>query len=227
MKPEIKNESAQLEKIKKAYDSPTWWYDIRGFFILKLAYQDSLFKQIRFFAENTSGNHLEVAIGTGTLAQIIYYYDRYILRKKEWIGYGFDYSDAMLDGAIQKFKGIYFKIILADVCHLPFENKSFDTINLANAIHCFPDVATALKELTRVLSDEGRLYINVILNSKENNLFGKIARSLMVWGMKKGILFKPYEPDEISELIIRAGLQIFQVNRNGNSLNIIAGVSKN
>ena len=55
------------EKVAQAYSSPPWWYDIRGFFILKLTYRSSLFAQIAFFEKNLRDKHLEVVIGTGTI----------------------------------------------------------------------------------------------------------------------------------------------------------------
>ena len=124
-----------LLKIKKAYASPTWWYDIRGYFILKLSYQDSLLRQIRFFSQNVHGRHLEAAIGTGTLAKMVYLYTVYLQGKPKWQGLGFDYSEEMLAGARQKFRKIDFKLTFADVAHLTEPSGSYDRINVANAIH--------------------------------------------------------------------------------------------
>ena len=212
----------KLSKIKKAYDSPTWWYDIRGFFILKLAYQDSLISQIRFFGRNTHGHHLEAAIGTGTLTQMIYWYNVYIQRKPKWKGFGFDYSEEMLEGSKQKFKGTGFETILADVGQLPFKENEFDTINVANALHCFPDVSLALSELHRVLKIGGSIFINVILYPNILSFRGRIAQRLMAWGMRKGILYRPYYEEEVIKELIGRGFKISYQQKSGNRLNIIA-----
>ncbi|MBN8537772.1 MAG: methyltransferase domain-containing protein [Deltaproteobacteria bacterium] len=217
----------KLKKIRKAYDSPPWWYDIRGFFILKLSYNDSLIQQIRFFGQNTGGSHLEAAIGTGTLAKMIYLYNVYIQRKPKWHGYGFDYSDEMLEGSRQKFKDTGFEMVLADVGKLPFENGQFSTINVANALHCFPELDQAIKELYRVLSRDGSLYVNVILYPNEKTFFGHIAKRISDWGMKKGILYRPYYQDEIIDAFKNQNFTIVSAQRSGNSLNLILDKQRN
>lgn len=215
-------ENEKLEKVKKAYNSFTWWYDIRGFFILKLAYRDTLMRQIQFFSQNTSGYHLEAAIGTGTLTQMVYLYSVYILRKNKWTGYGFDYSDEMLNGAKKRFKTKEFKIINADVGNLQFQNNEFDTINVANSLHCFPELDLALKELFRVLKPRGHIYINVILHPLGNGVRARVARRVNEWGIRKGILHKPYYQNEIIDAFNKQGFRILSSDRAGNSLNLIA-----
>ncbi len=212
----------KLEKVKNAYNSFTWWYDLRGFFILKLAYRDTLMRQVRFFSENTEGHHLEAAIGTGTLTHMVYLYSVYILRKSRWTGFGFDYSDEMLSGAKKRFKMEDFKLINADVGNLQFKNDEFDTISVANSLHCFPDLDLALKELFRVLKPHGRIYINVILHPVGNGVLARIARRVNSWGMKKGILYKPYYQNEIMDAFNMCGFRIRFTERVGNSLNLIA-----
>ncbi len=69
IQPNKKAES--LEKIAKAYSSTAWWYDLRGFLILSLAYRSTLPAQVRFFSQNFGTKHLEAAIGTGTLFEYV------------------------------------------------------------------------------------------------------------------------------------------------------------
>ena len=59
------------DEIAAAYDSPPWWYDIRGFLILTFAYNSTLGRQLRFFGPNFGDEHLEVACGTGTLLELV------------------------------------------------------------------------------------------------------------------------------------------------------------
>lgn len=212
----------KLEKVKNAYNSFTWWYDLRGFFILKLAYQDTLMRQIKFFSQNTAGYHLEAAIGTGTLTQMVYLYSVYVLKKNKWTGYGFDYSDEMLSGARKRFKTHEFKLVNADVGNLQFPNNEFDTINVANSLHCFPELDLALKELFRVLKPQGHIYINVILHPIGNGIRARVARRVNDWGIRKGILFKPYYQSEIIDAFHKQGFKILSSQRAGNSLNLIA-----
>ncbi|MBK8574313.1 MAG: hypothetical protein IPN90_01080 [Elusimicrobia bacterium] len=90
-------------KIAKAYDSPSWWYDIRGFFILTFAYQSTLWAQIRLFAKNIRERHLEVAIGSGTLFGMILGFLRWKGRTLPSV-VGMDYAAPMLAGAHHRFK---------------------------------------------------------------------------------------------------------------------------
>ena len=155
--------SEKLLKIAKAYESPTWWYDIRGFLILTFSYNDFLWNQIRFFRKNLEGQHLEAAIGTGTLAKLTDLWNHYILGNPLMKGIGFDYSSDMLNGAKNKFARPNFSLQVEDASHLPYPNNSFDSINLANALHCIPEVDKAIKEMYRVLKPGCLFYTNVLI----------------------------------------------------------------
>lgn len=214
--------SEKLNKLSKAYASPTWWYDVRGFFILKLSYNDSLLKQVAFFAKNTHGHHMEAAVGTGTLTMMIDMYNRFIRRKGRMKGIGFDYSVDMLSGAKTKLQNSHFEIIWADAADLKFDEGTFDSINLANALHCLPELEKSLKEFYRVLKSGGTFYSNVLLFPDEKKFLGRIAHRICDWGMKKGILYTPYNKEDILQRMTEAGFKIQEASRSGNSLNIVA-----
>ncbi len=213
-----------LEKTKRAYNSPAWWYDVRGFFILKLSYQSGLFRQIRFFGNNMGPHHLEVAIGTGSLFALLLLY-RVLNRLPASKTSGFDLAPKMLEGARARV-GKKTELFLGDVCHLNLPDHSFDSINVANAFHCFPDPATALQELYRVLKPSGTLAMNVLLQPSGNRLRDRIARRINAWGIKKGILFKPYELETIFALIDRSKFRTIKITQKGNSLEFLLDSQK-
>jgi len=128
------------EAIAAAYRSEPWWYDVRGFFILTFAYNSTLTEQLRFFGPNFGKQHLEVACGTGTLLELIFYWRRW--KKLPTVQVvGVDYAEPMLAGARHRFAGKPdLEFLHADVAEMPFAADSFDTANVANAVHCFPDV---------------------------------------------------------------------------------------
>lgn len=211
-----------LEKIAQAYSSPPWWYDVRGFFILTFAYRSTLGAQIRLFGENMGPYHLEVAVGSGTLTDIV-------LRWRKWKGLppvrvaGIDYAESMLAGAIRRFaKRPGIELHLADVASLPFTDGSFDSANVANAVHCFPDVDAGLREVFRVLRPDGRLAANVLLHPRGPRLLRRIAAGINRWGMRKGILITPYEKDDIRARIAAAGFEVLLERVSGNTYNVIA-----
>jgi len=95
------------------------------------------------------------------------------------------------------------ELMQADVASLDLPDASFDTANVANAIHCFPDVDAGLRELHRVLKPGGTLATNVLLYPQGMQPFRWIAEKIDAWGMKKGILYTPYRRDDIRARIER------------------------
>ena len=203
------------------YESPSWWYDFRGFFILKLAYRGSLLSQVRFFSDNISPKHLEIAIGSGTLFSFILLW-RKLKRKSLGEVTAIDYADQMLRGARRRFrKKAHFKLLEANVHRLPFPDQSFSTINVANAMHCFTEIDQALSEMYRVLTPGGRVAVNVLTFPTGNSLPSRIAKRVNAWGSRKGILHRPYKPEEIKSLARRAGFQIHFESKSGNELRLM------
>ncbi len=117
MNNDIKKKSR--EEIAIAYKSEPWWYDLRGFFILTFAYRSTLWEQVRFFGDNIKENHLEVAIGSGSLFDIILKWRKWKKMPQTNI-IGIDYAEAMLQGAKKRFsKRKNIELKLADVAELP------------------------------------------------------------------------------------------------------------
>ncbi len=209
------------DNIARAYSSPPWWYDIRGLFILTFAYRSTLGRQVRLFGRNIGAHHLEVAIGSGSLLDII-------LRWRRWKGLpqvrivGFDYAKPMLVGARQRFadrRGM--TLLHADVSSLAFADASFDSANIANAMHCFPDLDGALTEVVRVLKPGGTLAANVLLYPRGPWLLRRIAGRINQWGMRKGILYTPYHHADIRDKLITSGLVMVAEEVCGNAYNVV------
>ena len=214
--------SKTRDEIAQAYRSEPWWYDVRGFFILTFAYNSTLFEQLRFFGPNFGARHLEVACGTGTLLELILRWRRW-KRLPEVQITGVDYAESMLAGARHRFRGqASMQFMHADAAAMPFATGSFDTVNVANAVHCFPDVRGALKDIHRVLAPQGTLAANVLLYPKRGWPLGPLANAINAWGQKKGILYTPYELEEIVEAVREAGFDIVTTHVSGNCANILA-----
>ncbi len=209
------------DEIAAAYKSEPWWYDVRGFFILTLAYNSTLPAQLRFLGRNFGARHIEVACGTGTLLELM-------LRWRRWHKLpaasivGVDYAESMLAGARHRFKGrenIEFRH--ADAAALPFPDGSFETANIANAVHCFPDVNGALRDVLRVLKPGGSLAANVLLYPRGVWPLRRMAQWINDWGIRKGILYTPYERDDIRERFLAAGFTITSEDVSGNCYNVL------
>ena len=209
------------DEIALAYSSTPWWYDVRGFFILTFAYNSTLGTQLRFFGSNFGSRHLEVACGTGTLLELILKWRSWKSLPKVRIT-GIDYADSMLQGAIHRFSGqpdIDFQH--ADAAALPFETNSFETANIANSIHCFPEVDGALKDIFRVLKPGGRLAANVLLYPRGPQPLRWIAERINNWGIRKGILYTPYRSDDIRLRLLNAGYHVLSEAFSGNCYNVL------
>lgn len=209
------------DEIAMAYSSQPWWYDIRGFFILTFAYNSTISAQLRFFGSHFGNNHIEIACGTGTLLELV-------LKWREWKRLptvniiGVDYAESMLAGARKRFMGnknISFRH--ADAAKLPFAEASFDTANIANAVHCFPEVELSLREVFRVLKPGGSMAANVLLYPQGIRPLRWIAERINNWGARKGILVTPYLKEDIRQRIIAAGFEIIREFEAGNTYNVV------
>ncbi|WP_119352615.1 class I SAM-dependent methyltransferase [Azohydromonas sediminis] len=210
------------DDIARAYRSEPWWYDVRGFFILTFAYNSTLPAQLAFFGPNFGPRHLEVACGTGTLLELFLKWRRWKkLPAVEIVGV--DYAESMLAGAIDRFRGQPGMTFLhADVAEMPLADASFDTANVANAVHCFPDVDAGLRGILRVLKPGGTMAANVLLYPRGAWPLRAIAGRINRWGMKKGILYTPYEQADIRRRIVEAGFEIVSERIAGNCYDVLA-----
>ncbi len=210
------------EEIALAYKSEPWWYDVRGFFILTFAYNSTLTEQLRFFGPNFGARHLEVACGTGTLLELIFHWRRW--KKLPGVQVvGVDYAEPMLAGARHRFAGKPgLEFLHGDVAEMPFDDASFDTANVANAVHCFPDVDGGLRGVLRVLKPGGTMAANVLLFPQGRWPLRPLAERINRWGMRKGILYTPYERDDIRRRILAAGFEIVTEAVSGNCYNVLA-----
>lgn len=212
----------ELDKIAKAYDSEPWWYDVRGLMILTLSYRSTLWDQLKLFANNVGENHLEVAIGSGTLFDMVLKWRR-LRGLPSGRVVGFDYADAMLVGAIRRFRDRSdISLSRGDVAEMPFDDERFDSVNVANAFHCFSRADTALSEIWRVLRPGGRLAMNVLLHPRGSRPAKSVAQRINAWGMQKGILHTSYDAEDIRRRILAAGFDIVSDRVSGNTYEVVA-----
>ena len=215
------NSTDQLKQVDEAYNAPSWWYDIRGFFILTLTYWDTIWHQCRFFSRNMAQKHLEVAIGSGSLLMLILVYRAMIGAEKVEI-YGFDYAKRMIAGAQRRFRfSKRVHAFHADAAALDFPDNAFDSANIANAFHSFPQPQACMKELFRVLKTGGTMAVNVLLYPTGHGVMSRLAQRINAWGMRKGILYTPYTEQEARAAMEEAGFHIVQSYVKGNALNVV------
>lgn len=206
---------------KTGYHVWPLWYDIRGFFILKLSYRSSLWRQVLFFSKHIRPQHLEVAVGTGSLFSMILFYSW--LRGLRWNQiHCIDLHPTMLSGAkLRLFWAPRVKWMVANVEQLPFAENSFDSIAVANSFHSFADPERSLLEMRRVLKPESHLALNVIVHPEGSSLRQRWASRIIVWGQSRGLLKRSYSPQELREMFRQAGFKIQHEASDGNSMEFL------
>ena len=108
---------------------------------------------------------LELATGTGLIA-------RHIVSEADHIE-ATDASPEMIAQARRDNPSRKLHFSVQDMFDLPYADKSFDVVIVSNALHIVPEPEKALREIRRVLRDDGVL-IAPTFTHLGNGLFGKI-----------------------------------------------------
>lgn len=216
------NLDEKLRKIDNAFSMPAWWYCIRGWLLVQFVYRSSIHRQIRFFARNISGRHLDVPIGEGTLLSLVLSW-RKICRKPQAQITAVDYSRNMVDRAAENFAGnTSVKVERGDVGHLPFDAGSFASVNVPNGFHCFPDPEGALKELHRVLAPGGTLASNILLHPRGPGFMRWLPAKVNARAIRNGDLNRTFDLDDVLQTVREHGFVILEKRIDGNTLYLVA-----
>ena len=146
-------------------------YDLFENIYNKSVYQ-STGESVAKYIKNTD-RVLECACGTGAISIFIAPVCKELLVT--------DYSVGMLKQAKKKLKNydnIEYKMV--DITDIEAEDNTFDVVVAGNVIHLLPDPQRAMRELTRVCKDGGRLVIPTYINGDEgtNKLAVKFLEKL-------------------------------------------------
>ena len=140
---------------------------------------------------------LEIATGPGLLAKHVAYAANKMIAT--------DYSEGMIAEARKGICPANLTFETADAAKLPFADKSFDVVLIANALHIMPEPERALMEIDRVLKDKGIL----IAPNFVNHNGGVVSR---VWsGILKiaGIGFEhQWEAEEYRRFLEKNGWKV-------------------
>lgn len=210
--------------VDEAYSDPAWWYNVRGFGILTFAYRDTLWRQVGFFEQYMSEeHHLEAAVGTGTLLG-------FVLRYRSMLGKrvlprnisAIDYAPRMVEGARKalRYKSVAIDIAVGDVVRLPYENDMFQSVAIANSIHCVDDPDAAIQELYRVAAPGGVVTASILLHPRGSGFQKKVAQGIIDWGARKGLVVSSFDRGDVVKKFLTVGFSIEEEDVKGNALNI-------
>ena len=113
---------------------------------------------------------LELATGTGLIAKNIVKSANHIEAT--------DASAEMITEAKRDNSSAKLHFSVQDMFCLPYADKSFDVVIVSNALHIVPQPEKALREIRRVLKDDGVLIAPTFTHS-ENSFFGKVRAFFM------------------------------------------------
>ena len=153
------------------WDKVSGVYDLFENIYNKSVYQ-STGESVAKYIKNTD-RVLECACGTGAISIFIAPVCKELIVS--------DYSVGMLKQAKKKLKNydnIEYKMV--DITDIEAEDNTFDVVVAGNVIHLLPDPQRAMRELTRVCKDGGRLVIPTYINGDEgtNKLAVKFLEKL-------------------------------------------------
>jgi len=196
-------------KIKKRYDRIAPVYDSLELFMEKGKMGDwrqNLWQKVSKKIDQSELNRSEIKLleaGVGSGKNIEYYLDDLEI-------YAIDFSPKMIKEAEKKAKKYNKEVNLLkmDIQDLDFEDNYFDFIVTSCVFCSVPDPVKGLKELKRVLKEDGRIIMLEHMRS-QNEFVGKMMDwfnwvSLYTWGANIN--------RKTIKNIERAGLKLVEVN---------------
>jgi len=145
---------------------------------------------------------LDIACGTGSLLAAMN-------NRRQIRGYGIDISERMIENAITRNPGMEFHVSGCE--NTPLLDCSMDVVTVCAAYHHFPDVTAFAKEATRVLKQNGLIYIaDVYAPSFIKALINPFVPLLFKDG---DIRF--YSPKEIIRNFAQSGFEKLDVRTSG------------
>ena len=232
MKP-YNNKESKKDQVKRMFNTIAPSYDLLNH-ILSFGI-DHIWRRrvINRVCKQSASDILDVATGTGDMA--------ISLSKRNKFSHivGYDLSDGMLEVARAKIDaaGLASNISLkqGEAEHMPFSESSFDVVTVAFGVRNFHDLEGGVREMTRVLKSDGKLYI-LEFSTPKNKIFRTIycLYSHKVLPFIGGLISKDrkayqYLPESVDEfpsvetfleLMGRVGL------KNNKSISLMGGIAQ-
>jgi ubiquinone/menaquinone biosynthesis C-methylase UbiE len=120
-------------------------------------------------------------------------YGSYKLSKQDYQVIGIDLSKQMVEKANERMSGENPHFVQGDLAKLPFQAEAFDAVMAINSLEWTQTPLTALKEIHRVLKDNGNACIGILgptampRKNSYKRLYGEdvICNTMMPWELKE------------------------------------------
>jgi ubiquinone/menaquinone biosynthesis C-methylase UbiE len=182
----------QTEKLLKEYTALASTYDQRWSAYLNASLRMTLGKVMNLPADGV----LDVACGTGLLLKSLA--ERSKLPKLV----GVDRVPAMLEVARRRL-GQQAIFLECEAAQLPFDNVEFQLVTSTNALHYFPDIDAALREIRRVISPNGNL---VITDWCRDYFWMRVLNRILPWTQHAHV--HTFSSNELKQRLSHAGFSI-------------------
>jgi SAM-dependent methyltransferase len=124
-----------------------------------------------------------------------------------------DVSPDMLDRARRRASAMGrddIEFTEADIERMPFDDNEFDVCLCFNGLHCLPDPAAAVREITRCLAPGGRLIGDAVVRGTG------LRQDLAIAAFQRGGIFGPGgTADDLRGWLTDAGLQVATLQQSG------------
>lgn len=142
---------------------------------LNLSKQDEPYRYFIQLYDYVTKNHdftnsrvLEVGSGRGGGASFITRYKK----PEQYIGLDISQNTIDLCNRHHNVEGLDF--VKGDAQNLPFEDKNFDAVVNVESARAYPDIATFLNEVHRVLKDDGKFFFADMMKAQDVEIMRKL-----------------------------------------------------
>lgn len=154
---------------------------------------------------------LDIATGTGELGLTI----ANVVKNGKVIGSYISEKTQEIDLENAKQKGVRnFETRVCDICHLPFNDATFDAVTCRFGFMFFPDMLSSAREMVRVLKPGGRLAVTVLDGPTKNvritSIMAPIIKNLKLTLPPTDApgMFRCATPGLMTDLFKQAGLTV-------------------
>lgn len=117
-----------------------------------------------------------------------------------------DFSSKMVLEAKKKVHSSRLHFSIQDATNLPYADKTFDAVVIANALHIMPDPDRALEEILHVLKPDGRLYAPTFVRGQGTG-YRLWIRLMELAGFKA---YSKWSTDEFIQFIEEHGFDVIR-----------------
>lgn len=130
-------------------------------------YSINIFSEIANDALKSTKQGKVLDLGCGSLAFTANTYSQYSERPVVLVDQSLNMLRIAKSRLIKKSGEVPENLIFlhADALHLPFQDKTFETILCENLLHCIDNTSSLLEQLAKIISEDGKMYFTTLVKN--------------------------------------------------------------